>query len=426
MSVTINFTSPGNPPHNISQFQIERSVRPASGTIAALVDIDNVTKVVNVAFTGTPPAAGTLRGDSMYIGGLLYRISTNTTTSITFTEDTDLSTITTFPATFIIINDLAQFSTFEIVGTITPTLPFQAETLHQYADSDGTMFDYYQVRTIDSGGTVSENALSEPFRPGQVITLTNAERRSDPKDALKGIIGGSITFEVEVMIGGRRQDPRDNRVVADIFMPSYLSDSGKFQLVASLEMTRVGLSRYAVTWSIPTQTTAGQQIRPGDDYVVSYKANFMGLVDAVPDNLIEFDSEIFTLDFIDGPVFGNFPAYATLEDLRQTLFEIDAYLPESIEKADLESRNKVLRYHLERASDKLREELNMHQLRSNSSDRKEYVAVRAAYTVLMAARGQNSSAVSDKFLEQWKERAEYILEQLKREGRAQGIPLGRG
>jgi len=426
MSVTINFTSPGNPPHNITQFQVERSTRPASGTIAALVDIDNVTKVVTVAFDGTPPSAGTLRGDSMYIDGTVYRIVTNTTTTITFTEDTDLSTITTFPATFLIINDLAQFSDFEVVGTITPTTPFQAETLHQYTDATGTIFDYYRIKTIDSGGTVSENALSEPFRPGQVITLTVAERRQDPKDALKGIIGGSITFEVEVMIGGRRQDPRDNRVVADIFMPSYLSDSGKFQLVASLEMTRVGLSRYSVTWTIPTQTSTGQQIRPGDDYVVSYKANFMGLVDAVPDNLIEFDSEIFTLDFIDGPVFGNFPAYATLEDIRQNLFEIDAYLPEAIDRTDLEGRNKVLRFHLERASDKLREEMNMHQIRANSSDRREYVAVRAVYTVLMAARGQNSSVISDKFLDQWKERAEYILEQIKREGRAQGIPLGRG
>lgn len=426
MSVTISFTSPGNPPNNITQFKIERSERSASGTIAAAGDVNNVTKVINVTFNGIPPADGALEGDQMHINGLLYRIVTNTSTSITFTSDTDLSTISTFPATFIVFNDLAEFEDFEEIGTVSPSIPFTLNTIHQYTDSNGTMFDYYRIKSVDSGGTVSVDPLSDAFRPGQVVTLTVDERRLDPKDALKGIIGGSITFEVEVIMGGRRQDPKNNKVYADIFMPSYLSDLGKFQLIETLEMTRVGPARYRVTWNIPTETNAGTTIRPGDDYVVSYKGNFMGLVDAVPDNYIEFDNENFQLDWIDAPIHGRFPAYATVDDLRMTLFEIDAYLPEAIEKSDLDGRNKVLQYHLEQASDKLREELNMHQLRSNSADRREYVCARSIYTLLMAAKGQNSSAVANEFLDKWKERAEYILAQLKREGISQGIPLGRG
>jgi len=429
MAVTISFSSPGNPPHNIVSFRVERSVRPAAGSIALVGDVNNVTKVVIVAFSGPVPAIGALAGDQMHIGGTLYRVLTNTATTITFTADTDLSTIVSFPAAFVIVNDLAEFSSFEFVGLVSPTLPFPATLVHQFNDPTGTQFDFYQVKTIDSGGNISLEPLTKPFRPGQVITLAIDEIRKAPKDSLTGIIGGSITFEVEVIVGGRRQDPKDNVVNAEIFIPSYLAPDGQFRVVESIVMARVGPARYRATWAVPTNISnpfGNFTVYPADDYVVSYKANFIGLVGSAPDSFIEFASEMFTLVASDGPIFGRFPSYASVEDLRQTLFEIDAYLPESIPKTDLNGRNKVLQYHIERASDKLREELNYHQLRGNSSDRQEYVSVRSIYTLLMAARGQNSSAVSDKFLEQWEKRAIYILAQLKREGVAQGIPLGRG
>jgi hypothetical protein len=426
MSVTINFVSPGNPPYNITQFKIERSVRAARGLIALVGDINNITKVVTVSFIGGTPTNGALAGDQMHINGILYRIVTNTATTITFTADTDLSTITSFPASFIILNDLAEFEVFEVMGTITPSLPFTLNTVHQFTDSTGTVFDFYRIKTVDAGGTVSASPLNDPFRPGAVAALILDEKRSAPKDELKGILGGSITFEVEVMIGGRRQDPRDNRVFADVMMPSYLSPTGKFEKLITLEMVRVGFARYRKTWDVPRITSQGLTLHPSGDYVVSYKANFVGLILPPPSNLIEFDSEMFTLEYIDAPIYGRFPAYATIDDLRQTFFDVDAYLPESIDRTDVENRNKLLQYHLERACDKLREELNMHQVRSNSSDRKEYVASRAVFTILMAARGQNSSAISNELLKEWRERAEYILAQLKREGVAQGIPMGRG
>jgi len=430
MSVVIDFTSPGNPPNNITSFQIERSVRAASGTIAAAGDVNNVTKVVTVTFDGTPPADNALLGDQMEIGGLLYNIIANTSTTITFSPTTDLSTITTFPTTFVVLNDLAEFSTFETVGTVTPDVPFTDNVVHQYTDSTGTIYDFYQIKTVDSGGTVSADPLTDPFRPGQVVNLAVDEKRLTPKDQLAGIIGGSLSFEVTVIIGGRRQDPKDNRVVADVFTPPHISPNGRMTAIAELEMTRVGLGQYRTTWTIPTeapQAVGGFTLYPDDQYIVAYKGNFTGLIGGAPDNFREFDSELFSLRFLDGPIHGRFPANATLEDLRQTFFEIDAYLPEALsEKTDVEARNKVLQYHLERASDKLNEELNMHQIRGNSQDRREYVTSRAVYTILMAARGQNSSAISDKMLEFWRDRAEYVLAQLKREGIAQGFPLGRG
>jgi len=427
MAITISFTSPANPPHNITSFQVERSKRPASGSIVLAGDVNNVLKVVTVVFSGPVPANGALAGDQMHIAGLVYRIVTNTSTTITFTTDTDLSTITSFPASFDILNDLAEFGEFDVMGTVTPALPFNANDVHQYTDSTGTIFDFYRIKSIDSGGNLSINSLSAPFRPGQVVTLTVTDRRLTPKDSLRGIIGGSVTFEVEVILGGRRQDPKDNVVYADVFIPSQLAPNGQFMLLASLQMARVGMARYQTTWNIPASIPSlGVAIIPSDDYVVSYKANFIGLVNAAPNSYIQFDSEYFSINLLDGPVHGRFSAYATIDDLRMTFFEVDAYLPEAIKKTDVEARNKVLQYHLETASDKLNEELNIHQVRSNSSDRKEYVTARSVYTLLLAARGQNSSAVSDEFVKQWKERAEYILAQLKREGVAQGIPLGRG
>lgn len=430
MSVTLNFTSPGNPPNNIASFQIERSVRAASGTIAVVGDVDNVLKVVTVTFTGTPPADGALAGDQMHIGGLLYTIVTNTSTTITFTSDTDLSTIVTFPAAFDILNDLAEFSSFEVVGSVAPTIPFTESIVHQFTDATGTIFDYYRIRSVDSGGTVSDNPLTKPFRVGQVVNLAIDDARNIPKDNLKGVIGGSVTFEVTVMIGGRRQDPIGNAVTAQLFAPSYLAPNGQLTEIANLQMTRVGLGRYTVTWTIPENAPAsvgGFALFPSDQYLVSYKANFQGLVSPSPaTNSTEFDSELFELTRLDGPVHGQFPPDATVEDLRMTFFEIDAYLPESIPKSDVEGRNKVLMFHLKRASDKLREELSLHQIRAHSQDRNEYVCARSVYTIIQAARGENASALSDKLVDQWDDRAEKILAQLKREGVAQGIPMGRG
>ena len=124
--------------------------------------------------------------------------------------------------------------------------------------------------------------------------------------------------------------------------------------------------------------------------------------------------------------FGRFPAYATIDDLRKTFFNIDEYLPEALDKADLEGRNAILQWHLERATDKLHEEMNLTQVRASSADRREYVAARSIYTLFLASRGQKGSAITKEMIEEWKTRAEYVLAQIKREGIAQGIPLGRG
>lgn len=420
MSVTINFTSPASPPNNIAQFRVERSVRSASGTITA---VNNVTKIATVTFA-VIPADGTLAGDQVMVGSLLYTVLTNTNSTITFVATTNLSTIS-ISSTFVTLNDLAEFGSFETIGTVVPTLPFQAYEVHQFVDSTGSIFDFYRIKSIDTAGGVSINPLTSPFRPGQVVTLSVDDRRLTPKDQLKGIVGGSIVFEVEVIMGGRRQDPVGNVVYGDIFIPASLSQGGHFTLLETVTFTRIGLARYKATWTVPA-SFQGNALIPNDNYVISYKANFFGLINAAPNNYTEFDSEYFGIDRLDGPIMGRFPAYATVDDLRMNFFQIDAYLPEGINRTDVEARNKVLQYHLERASEKLNGELNLHQIRGNSSERREYVAIRAVYTIMLASRGQSGSAVSEGMLEHWRNRANKIMEQFKREGVAQSLPMGRG
>jgi hypothetical protein len=422
--VVVNFTSPASPPNNISGFQIERSRRSASGSIASAPAVNNTTKVITVTFDDAV-TAGALIGDQMLIDGLLYSIVGNTSNTITFSSTTDLSSIVTFPATFVVLNDLAEFSDFDVVGSVTPTLPFNQSFIHQFTDASGSIFDFYKIKSIDSGGTVSRSYLSGAFRPGQVVSLALDEKRSDPKDTLVGVRGGSITFEVEVVMGGRKQDPKDNVVYGEIYAPAYMSNTANILHLDTIQLVRVGVGRYRATWNVPN-SVGSFTLYPNEDYFIVYKANFFNMAANVMDSLIEFESEFFAITAAQGPIAGRFPSYARPEDVRMMLFNIDGYLPESVAKNDLEARNKIISYHLETASDKLREELNLHQIRASSMDRKEYVAARAIYTLLMASKSQNGSAISTQFLQEWKDRFDDIMDQLKREGSTQGIPMGRG
>ena len=314
------------------------------------------------------------------------------------------------------------------MGSVTPTVPFNASVIHQVADSTGTIFDFYRIRSVDSGGNVN-SPLSDPFRVGQVAKIRLDEDRTDPKDKLHGIRGGSITFEVTVIVGGRRQDPKNNEVFAELYAPPYITPTGTLAHIQQLSMVRVGLGQYRTTWVIPThapQAAGGFPLIPTNEYIIGYKANFFGLLDAEPDQLKQFDSELFTIQEMSGPVFGRFPSYATINDLRKTFFNIDEYLPEALDKSDVEGRNAILQWHLELATDKLHEEMNLSQVRSSSADRKEYVAARSIYTIFLASRGQKGASIAKDMIQEWKERAEYVLAQIKREGIAQGIPLGRG
>jgi len=242
--------------------------------------------------------------------------------------------------------------------------------------------------------------------------------RTEPKDNLYGIMGGTITFGVICKAGGRIIDPASQKVYLDLYYPAYLTNGTLTSIETDIEMTRQGTGQYDYEWTVPDSMTIS------DEYIAIYKANFGGIITGEVDATVAFDDELFTIGQTSSPVMGVYPPYATVADIRMLQFNIDSYLPDTYAN-NTTQRDAILYHHLERASDKLREEINLLQNRSNSSDRREYVCARAIFTIMLASRGQSGSAVTKELLDFWHDRAEEILAQLKREGLGQGTSFGR-
>lgn len=242
--------------------------------------------------------------------------------------------------------------------------------------------------------------------------------RRVPIDDLFGLTGGTVTFEVTVTVGNRPTDPKNNDVEVEIFSPAFLK--GGFQSIdGPFVMTRLDIGIYEFTYNIPLSLT------PSDEYMAFYKANFDTIVSGSPDNFVTFSTEFFSIRETGSPVGAFHSTYATVADVRSAFFNIDSFLPDNIAK-DTDKRDKILQDHLIVATDKLRESLNLTQIRAHSADRREYTLARAIYTILIASKGQRGSAISSELLKEWDRRAERILAQLKREGDPQSMPLGLG
>lgn len=95
-------------------------------------------------------------------------------------------------------------------------------------------------------------------------------------------------------------------------------------------------------------------------------------------------------------------------------------------RADVNARNNIIEDHLKDASNRLREELNMSKARGNSENYRLFCIYYAIYTILLAARGEDGSSVSDQNILFWRGEADRILAQEKRKSVMQGVPLGRG
>jgi hypothetical protein len=242
--------------------------------------------------------------------------------------------------------------------------------------------------------------------------------RTEPKDNLYGVFGGTITFGVICKAGGRIIDPKNNTVYLDLYYPAYLTDGTLTAIETDITMTRQGTGQYDYEWTVPSDLTIA------DEYIAIYKANFGGIIDGEADSTVVFDDELFAVGGTAAPIIGVYPPYATASDVRMLQFNIDSYLPDTYANSTTQ-RDAIIYHHLERASDKLREEINLLQNRSNSSDRREYVCSRAIFSIMLASRGQSGSAVTKELLDFWHDRAEEILAQLKREGLGQAAPFGR-
>lgn len=249
------------------------------------------------------------------------------------------------------------------------------------------------------------------------IISSVAGTRIEPKDSYVFVRGTTATFKIIFTNNGvpTKVDAGTFPQVK-ILEPNFL-DGGNTPVptvAASINGVLVPGQEfeYMFEWEIPGHAV------PLENYIVSYQAMIAGQV-------YNFGDEYFTIAAYAGQVGVKTPAYATVDDVRKKKFNIDDYLPEMFKK-DLNSRNALIESHLHDASIKLREELNLFKARSNSNNYRLFTIFYAIYSILLAARGEDGSAVSDQNIMFWKSEWMAILAQEKRESSFQSLPLGRG
>lgn len=244
-----------------------------------------------------------------------------------------------------------------------------------------------------------------------------AGTRIEPKDGYEFVRGTTATFKIMIMNNGvpTKVDTMTSPV-ARILEPMFLNKSGSPTplVLATLTGSLVPGQEfeYQFTWDIPSGTV------PLDEYIITYEGTLGG-------GPLSFGDEYFTVLGSAGQVNIKTPTYATVDDIRMHKFNIDSYLPDQFKK-DLNTRNRLIDSHLRNATTRLREELNLHKSRSMSENYRLFCIHYTIYTILLAARGEDGSSVSDQNINFWRAEADRILAQEKREGILQGIPLGRG
>lgn len=249
----------------------------------------------------------------------------------------------------------------------------------------------------------------------RVISST-AGTRVEPKDGYRFVRGTTATFKTIFTNEGIPTKVDTGTVPqALILAPRFLDDGSPVpNQIAVIDGTLVPGQEfeYQFEWDIPSN-----QI-PIDNYIISY----VGVLGA---QSINFGDEFFEVMPHAGSVGTKQPAYASVDDVRKYKFNIDTYLPEVFRK-DLDSRNQLIEEHLQNATTKLREELNLHQARGMSENYRMFAIYYTIWSVMLAARGEDGSSVSQSNLDTWRGEWERILAQEKRQGVFQGVPVGRG
>lgn len=244
-----------------------------------------------------------------------------------------------------------------------------------------------------------------------------AGSRSEPKDSYIFVRGTTVTFKT-IFTNNGIPTKVDNATVPNIKIlnPVFLSSGNTPvpEIIATIDGSLVAGQEfeYQFVWTIPVTLT------PSTEYIVSYQGT-------LGSQQFNFGDEFFAVIASAGMIGMATPSYATVDDVRKKKFNIDTYLPEQFRK-DLITRNLLIEDHLSDASDRLREELNLHQVRSNTTNYRLFCVYYTVWSILLASRGEDGSSVSSENLNFWKAEWERILAVEKRRGSMQGIPMGRG
>lgn len=244
-----------------------------------------------------------------------------------------------------------------------------------------------------------------------------AGSRIEPKDSYTFIRGTVGIFKIIFLNNGvpTKVDTGFPPVVK-IMQPAFLNSGGQPvpQLLATISGSLVAGQEfeYEFLWDIP----ANQM--PIDDYVISYEGQLGG-------TSFNFGDEFFSVTAHAGMIATSTPMYATVDDVRKKKFNIDTYLPEQFRK-DTITRNQIIEEHLRDATQRLREELNLNQARGFSINYRLFCVYYTVWSIMLASKGEDGSAVASENLQTWRSEWERILAVEKRRGVLQGVGLGRG
>lgn len=249
------------------------------------------------------------------------------------------------------------------------------------------------------------------------VTSSIAGTRIEPKDTYVFMGGTTVTFKVTILNNGVPTTVDSSTVpFITILQPTRLNanSSNLPGIIATVNGSLVPGQEfeYQFSWTIPNT------IIPDDEYVVMYQGMLGGIS-------MTFGDEYFTITNVPGQVDIKVPSYATVTDIRMKKFNIDSYLPELYAK-DLNMRNAIIEYHLKDAAIKLREELSMFKVRGNSENYRLFCIYYTIWSIMLGARGDDGSSVSDSNLATWQAEWMRVLAQEKRESVMQAIPMGRG
>jgi len=250
----------------------------------------------------------------------------------------------------------------------------------------------------------------------RVISST-AGVRTEPKDSYTFIRGTTATFRTIFTSDGRPTQVDTLTIPnAKVLQPAFLNmgNTPVPEVIATINGTLVAGQdfEYEFVWSIPAGLT------PLDNYIISYQGVLGG-------QSFNFGDEFFTIIPSAGMIGTLTSTYATVDDVRKKKFNIDTYLPEAYRK-DIVTRNLIIEDHIRDASHRLREELNLSQVRGNTTNNRLFCVYYSVWSIMLAARGEDGSSVSDQNLLFWRNEWERILAVEKRRGIMQGIPMGRG
>lgn len=248
------------------------------------------------------------------------------------------------------------------------------------------------------------------------IVSSVAGTRTEPMDSYKFLRGTTGTFKVIFYNNGVPTTVNSStKPIARILQPSFLNNGGAGpKIVATIEGELVTGQEfeYKFEWAIPAT------IEPLNNYIIRYEAQIGPVNNIFGDEFFEVVSEL-------GQISIRTSGYATVDDIRRKKFNIDDYLPVTMKK-DVQARNDMIQAHIDDATSKLREELPLFKQRGHSENYRLFVIYYTIWSLLLAARGEDGSSISDRNLSFWQREWQRILAQEKREGVMQGIPLGRG